>query len=124
MPARRPAPDAMDTEDAPLTAAEKFQALLRPIKDVALAFDVDVDEALEEYVEECVRYVVAESGDEAINFAEAGLLVQGSAVVYGRKVDGLHGVVYKVLENLRTGKAQPRRRRSPSGACSSTRASA
>ncbi|KAH8059856.1 hypothetical protein JL720_13664 [Aureococcus anophagefferens] len=79
MPARRPAPDAMDTEDAPLTAAEKFQALLRPIKDVALAFDVDVDEALEE----C-----------------------GSAVVYGRKVDGLHGVVYKVLENLRTGKAQ------------------
>ncbi|KAH8095850.1 hypothetical protein JL720_3182 [Aureococcus anophagefferens] len=106
MPARRPAPDAMDTEDAPLTAAEKFQALLRPIKDVALAFDVDVDEALEEYVEECVRYVVAESGDEAINFAEAGLLVQGSAVVYGRKVDGLHGVVYKVLENLRTGKAQ------------------
>jgi len=34
----------MDTEDAPLTAAEKFQALLRPIKDVALAFDVDVDD--------------------------------------------------------------------------------
>ena len=77
--------------DVSQSAAEKFSALLRPIKDVALAFDVDVNDALEEYVEECVRYVAAES-DEVINFAEAGLLLQGSAVVYGRKVDGLHGV--------------------------------
>ena len=29
-------------------------ALLKPIKDAALAFDVDVDEALEDYVEACV----------------------------------------------------------------------
>ena len=32
-------------------ATEKFMALLKPIKDAALAFDVDVDEALEDYVE-------------------------------------------------------------------------
>ena len=61
---------AMDVDvDLCKTAAEKFQALLRPIKDVALAFDVDVNDALEEYVEECVRYVAAES-DEVINFAD------------------------------------------------------
>ena len=35
--------------------------------------------------------------------AEAGLLLQGSAVVYGRKVDGVHALVYRVLELLRTG---------------------
>ena len=93
-------PDDMDVSQS---AAEKFSALLRPIKDAALAFDVDVNEALEEYVEECVRYVVAES-DDVINFAEAGLLLQGSALVFGRKVDGLHALVYKVLENLKTGK--------------------
>ena len=115
------------------TANEKFLALLRPIKDVALAFDIDVDEALEEYVEECVRYVraprpfatrgrddvslpradatkprpqvQAEEG-AAINWAETGLLLQGSALVFGRKVDGLHGLVYRVLEHLRTGKKE------------------
>jgi len=94
-------PEDMDVSQS---AAEKFSALLRPIKDAALAFDVDVNEALEEYVEECVRYVVADS-DDVINFAEAGLLLQGSALVFGRKVDGLHALVYKVLENLKTGKA-------------------
>ena len=93
MVAAREEMDAMEvSEDKARTAQEKFQALLRPIKDVALAFDVDVNEALEEYVEECVRYVVAES-DEVINFAEAGLLLQGSALVFGRKVDGLHALV-------------------------------
>ena len=80
-------------------------ALLKPIKDAALAFDVDVDEALEDYVEACVRYVEKDAG-AMINFAEAGLLLQGSAVVYGRKVDGVHALVYRVLELLRTGQKE------------------
>ncbi|KAH8056744.1 hypothetical protein JL720_14214 [Aureococcus anophagefferens] len=111
MPARRPAPDAMDTEDAPLTAAEKFQALLRPSR-TSRSRSASASTRRSRSASRSRRYVVAESGDEAINFAEAGLLVQGSAVVYGRKVDGLHGVVYKVLENLRTGKS-PGGRRGP-----------
>ena len=86
-------------------ATEKFMALLKPIKDAALAFDVDVDEALEDYVEACVRYVEKDAG-AMINFAEAGLLLQGSAVVYGRKVDGVHALVYRVLELLRTGQKE------------------
>jgi condensin-2 complex subunit H2 len=86
-------------------ATEKFMKLLKPIKDAALAFDVDVDEALEDYVEACVRYVEADQGAQ-INFAEAGLLLQGSAVVYGRKVDGVHSLVYRVLELLRTGQQE------------------
>ena len=65
----------------------------------------DVDEALEDYVEACVRYVEKDAG-AMINFAEAGLLLQGSAVVYGRKVDGVHALVYRVLELLRTGQKE------------------
>ena len=100
--------DNEDTNDAVTKqkkATERFMALLKPIKDAALAFDVDVDEALEDYVEACVRYVEKDAG-AMINFAEAGLLLQGSAVVYGRKVDGVHALVYRVLELLRTGQKE------------------
>ena len=59
MPRRKKAPpqdmDVDSDEDNAVTkqkkATEKFMALLKPIKDAALAFDVDVDEALEDYVE-------------------------------------------------------------------------
>ena len=112
MPRRKKAPPQdmdVDSDDDNVTkqkkATEKFMALLKPIKDAALAFDVDVDEALEDYVEACVRYVEKDEG-AMINFAEAGLLLQGSAVVYGRKVDGVHALVYRVLELLRTGQKE------------------
>ena len=112
MPRRKKAPPQdmdVDSDDDNVTkqkkATEKFMALLKPIKDAALAFDVDVDEALEDYVEACVRYVEKDAG-AMINFAEAGLLLQGSAVVYGRKVDGVHSLVYRVLELLRTGQKE------------------
>ena len=112
MPRRKKAPPQdmdVDSDDEQITkqkkATEKFMALLKPIKDAALAFDVDVDEALEDYVEACVRYVEKDAG-AMINFAEAGLLLQGSAVVYGRKVDGVHALVYRVLELLRTGQKE------------------
>ncbi len=61
MPRRKKSPppttqmDVDSDEDNAVTkqkkATEKFMALLKPIKDAALAFDVDVDEALEDYVE-------------------------------------------------------------------------
>ena len=113
MPRRKKAPpqdmDVDSDDDNNISkqkkATEKFMALLKPIKDAALAFDVDVDEALEDYVEACVRYVEKDAG-AMINFAEAGLLLQGSAVVYGRKVDGVHALVYRVLELLRTGQKE------------------
>ena len=112
MPRRKKTPPQdmdVDSDDDNVTkqkkATEKFMALLKPIKDAALAFDVDVDEALEDYVEACVRYVEKDAG-AMINFAEAGLLLQGSAVVYGRKVDGVHALVYRVLELLRTGQKE------------------
>ena len=112
MPRRKKTPPQdmdVDSDDDNISkqkkATEKFMALLKPIKDAALAFDVDVDEALEDYVEACVRYVEKDAG-AMINFAEAGLLLQGSAVVYGRKVDGVHALVYRVLELLRTGQKE------------------
>ncbi|KAJ8600939.1 hypothetical protein CTAYLR_005067 [Chrysophaeum taylorii] len=85
---------------------ERFGALLRPIRDAALAFEVDVSAELEEYIEQCVRAI-----DESnlVNFAEAGLLVQGSALILGRKVEHLHSLVYKTLEKLKTQRSRPER---------------
>jgi len=77
---------------------ERFANLLRPIRDAALAFEVDVSAELEEYIEQCVRHM---DESHVLNFAQAGLLVQGSAMILGRKVEHLHALVYKVLGNMR-----------------------
>ena len=77
-------------------AAARFANLLKPIRDLTLSFDVDVSGALEEYLHETIA-ILEKDGDEPLddthikealefNFAEAGLLIQGSAAVYGRKV--------------------------------------
>lgn len=87
---------------------ERFGALLRPIRDAALAFEVDVSAELEEYIEQCVRSLGMDES-HLVNFAEAGLLLQGSALILGRKVEHLHALVYKTLENLKT---RPSRRSS------------
>lgn len=82
--------------------AERWTALLRPIRDAALAFEVDVSAELEEYIEHCVRSIGPIDETNLVNFAEAGLLLQGSALILGRKVEHLHALVYKALEKLRT----------------------
>lgn len=86
-------------------AAERFGLLLHPIRDAALAFEVDVSSELEEYIEQCVRSLGMDES-HLLNFAEAGLLLQGSALILGRKVEHLHGLVYKVLSKLRTQRAE------------------
>ena len=37
---------------------------------------------------------------ETFNFAEAALLIQGSACIYSKKVEFLYGLVYQVLDML------------------------
>ena len=41
-----------------------------------------------------------EDSRETFNFAEAALLIQGSACVYGKKVEFLYNLVYHVLDML------------------------
>lgn len=35
------------------------------------------------------------------NFAEAGLLIQGTAMVYGRKVEYIHQIAMQLLDKLK-----------------------
>ena len=86
--------DVMDDE---IAVAQRFAQLLKPIRDLTVSFDVDVSGALEEYLQETIE-LLEDSTNETLdkegvnkalqqfNFAEAGLLIQGSAAVYGRKV--------------------------------------
>ena len=97
----------------------RFAHLLQPIRDLALNWDIDVASALEDYLEDLDQLSIAlgpalksavlpggeddgeeESGTNSINFAEAALLIQGSALIYSKKVEFLHQLVMKALELL------------------------
>ena len=91
-------------DDDEIAVAQRFAQLLNPIRDLTVSFDVDVSGALEEYLQETIE-LLEDSTNETLdkegvnnalqqfNFAEAGLLIQGSASVYGRKVRDRSSVV-------------------------------
>jgi len=80
---------------------ERFNALLQPIRDLAGNWNIDVAAELEEYIDDLqniqINFV---DGETNLNFAEAALLIQGSACIYSKKVEFLHALVYKTLELL------------------------
>mmetsp|Transcript_8244 Transcript_8244/g.14588 ORF Transcript_8244/g.14588 Transcript_8244/m.14588 type:complete len:689 (-) Transcript_8244:60-2126(-) len=83
----------------------KFAHLLKPIKDLADNFDVDIAAELFEYLEELDKIVINfEGGELNLNFAEAALLIQGSTMVYSKKVEHLYSLVFNVLDLLCDGK--------------------
>lgn len=62
-------------------------------------WDVDIAQELEEYVRELQSITVSfDNGDSKLNFAEAALLIQGSAMIYSRKVEYLYTLAYQTLE--------------------------
>lgn len=77
----------------------RYKYLLQPIKDIASNWDIDIADSLSEYLEELdqLRISVGD-GRSCVNFAEAALLIQGSAVVYSRKVEHLHSLVLRSLD--------------------------
>lgn len=76
----------------------RYAALIKPIRDLAQNWDVDIAHTLEDYLDELddIRLPVANQGN--LNFAEAALLIQGSTSVYSRKVEHLHNLVFQALE--------------------------
>eukprot|EP00884_Botryococcus_braunii_P002422 jgi/Botrbrau1/12180/Bobra.0186s0088.1 len=80
----------------------RYSHLLQPIRDLAANWDVDIAAELEEYLEalENVSFSFDGSGETSLNFAEAALVIQGSACVYSKKVQYLHTLVYQVLDFL------------------------
>ncbi|XP_008297079.1 condensin-2 complex subunit H2 [Stegastes partitus] len=77
----------------------RYAHLLQPIRELTKNWDVDLASELNDYLEElddmCITF---DGGRTRLNFAEAALLIQGSASIYSKKVELLHSLVYQTLE--------------------------
>lgn len=79
--------------------ASKYSHLLQPIRDLTKNWDIDVAAQLEEYLAEIERIKISfDGGKTSMNFAEAALLIQGSACIYSKKVEYLYTLVYQTLD--------------------------
>uniref|UniRef100_A0A3Q4ASQ8 Condensin-2 complex subunit H2 n=1 Tax=Mola mola TaxID=94237 RepID=A0A3Q4ASQ8_MOLML len=79
----------------------RFAHLLQPIRDLAKNWDIDVASELNDYLEELEEMCITfDGGNTRLNFAEAALLIQGSACIYSKKVELLHSLVYQTLEYI------------------------
>ena len=67
-------------------------------RDLAKNWDVDIATELEDYLGELEEIQVSfDQGETNLNFAEAALLIQGSACVYSRKVEYLYTLIFNSL---------------------------
>ncbi|CAI5705182.1 unnamed protein product [Peronospora effusa] len=90
----------------------RLQHLLQPIRDLSKNWNIDLATELEEYMDKLENLNIAfdpkdganitKDGDQVgvMNFAEAALLIQGTSVIYSRKVEYLHALVYQTLAHL------------------------
>ncbi|EDQ87744.1 uncharacterized protein MONBRDRAFT_26851 [Monosiga brevicollis MX1] len=79
----------------------RFQHLLQPIRDIADNWNIDIARELEEYLGEIENLEFCfEGSSETFNFAEAALVIQGSACIYSKKVEYLYNLVYETLNKL------------------------
>ncbi|KAK9810243.1 hypothetical protein WJX72_007164 [[Myrmecia] bisecta] len=76
----------------------KFAHLLQPIRDLAGNWDINIASELEEYLDVLEHVTFSFEGGPTLNFAEAALVIQGSACVYSKKVEYLHTLVHQALE--------------------------
>ncbi|KAJ1162453.1 hypothetical protein NDU88_002921 [Pleurodeles waltl] len=77
----------------------RFTHLLQPIRDLTKNWEVDVAAQLGEYLEELDQICISfDGGKTTMNFAEAALLIQGSACIYSKKVEYLYSLVYQALD--------------------------
>ncbi|KAF2345315.1 Condensin II complex subunit H2 N-terminal [Trinorchestia longiramus] len=78
----------------------RFSVFLNPIRDLTKNWEVDIAKYLEEYLEELAEVQITfDGGETMMNFAEAAMLIQGSATVYSKKVGSfmLSGAEFTVL---------------------------
>jgi hypothetical protein len=80
----------------------KFLHLLKPIRDLAENWNIDIANELEEYLTHLDRTGFSFDGGPSLDFAEAALLIQSSACVYSKKVEHLHNLVFQALDVVRT----------------------
>uniref|UniRef100_A0A4W3IXR2 Condensin-2 complex subunit H2 n=1 Tax=Callorhinchus milii TaxID=7868 RepID=A0A4W3IXR2_CALMI len=77
----------------------RFTHLLQPIRELTKNWEIDVAAQLGEYLEELDQICISfDDGKTTMNFAEAALLIQGSACIYSKKVEYLYSLVYQALD--------------------------
>ncbi len=70
-------------------------------RDLAKNWNIDIANDLEDYLSDLESISVSfDGGRTSLNFAEAALLIQGTACVYSRKVEYLHELVLNTLNLL------------------------
>ena len=83
--------------------AKRYQHLLQPIKDLATNWGVDIASELEHYLGELSEIEISfDGGNTSLNFAQAALVIQGSAQIYSRKVEYLYSLIYQTLDMITT----------------------
>uniref|UniRef100_A0A1B6E1W3 Condensin II complex subunit H2 N-terminal domain-containing protein n=1 Tax=Clastoptera arizonana TaxID=38151 RepID=A0A1B6E1W3_9HEMI len=75
--------------------APSYDRLLLPGLDISKNWDVDLSKFLQDYIQ-----YLSNTGQIDVNFPQAALLVQNSANIYGKKVDGLYSFIQAVLDNF------------------------
>jgi len=70
--------------------------------DLAQNWNIDLARELEDYLAELETISIAfdGSGGATLNFAEAAMLIQGSACIYSKKVEYLYSLLYTTLDAL------------------------
>jgi len=80
---------------------DKYDFILRPIKDMSKNWEIDIANVLEDYLEEILNSNVVfsfDNGETKLNFAEASYLIQGTVCCWSKKVDYYHELVYQMLD--------------------------
>lgn len=80
---------------------QRYANLLTPIRDLTKNFEVDIAAYLDQYLGELSQTPITyQEGESSVNFTQAAFLIQGSAFVYGKKVEYLHSLVQKMAGEI------------------------
>ena len=75
----------------------KYAHVLKPLKQIEQVWGIDLASVLQEYASE-VAEITVDVGGQALNFAEAALLIMGASTIYSRKVDLLKDLVEEAYD--------------------------
>ncbi|KAL4224510.1 Condensin-2 complex subunit H2 [Mactra antiquata] len=90
----------MASNRSPETNA-RYAEILKPIKDLAKSWDVDIASNLDDYLDELEHTTISyDGGKTTMNFAQAAMLIHSSTCVYSKKVECLYNLQLHVLELL------------------------
>jgi condensin-2 complex subunit H2 len=93
--------DSFSSSPPDSSSSSRFAHFLAPIRDLASNWEIDLASELEDYLHELATLDISfDQGKTQLNFAEAAMLIQGSACVYSAKVEYLYNLLYSTLNCL------------------------